>query len=419
MRTIKPILIIIVICCTRSHAYSQWIQKTFPGPTNSYVNDLCVAGTNNIIFSNGSNNIFASTNGGDDFIKTTVSGVLIYVSAPSEYIAFYTQIVSGVVELYKSTNGGQAWSKKVILVNDTNAFGVMKAPHKVLGITDSLFIAAGNLQDSTVILALSTDGGVNWLRANSNFKLKNFGNNVTSNFYKFNDTIMLEFKDPNVIKSVPTYLFSYDNGKSWSQVKMPLFNVFPKLIWLTSQCAIWQNRSNNRDMSITYDGGKTFDSTYSTFKSSSTYYLRKYKSASSTKLISFNNSGLYYSNDLGKTWIDQDQMYHSYVAFSNRGYCVSIVSSDNDHDDELYIFDFFTGLTPASENKIAQINFYPNPSHDIIHLTHDAKKVEIFDTYGKCILVGNGNELCISSLSNGIYLLRVNDSALHNKLIVY
>lgn len=55
-----------------------------------------------------------------------------------------------------------------------------------------------------------------------------------------------------------------------------------------------------------------------------------------------------------------------------------------------------------------QIMIYPNPSHDIIHV--DGIKptdLRVFDLHGRMLLAEQGNQITVSSLPMGTYLLQI------------
>lgn len=55
-----------------------------------------------------------------------------------------------------------------------------------------------------------------------------------------------------------------------------------------------------------------------------------------------------------------------------------------------------------------QIMIYPNPSHDIIHVSGvDVVSLRVFDLHGRMLLAEQGNQITVSSLPMGTYLLQV------------
>ncbi len=79
-----------------------------------------------------------------------------------------------------------------------------------------------------------------------------------------------------------------------------------------------------------------------------------------------------------------------------------------------------------SQDIIEGLNIFPNPAaNGKLYITTDhnqAKSIEIFDVLGKRIMAASilGNELDISRLSPGIYILKIreNDTIAVRKLIV-
>ncbi len=63
--------------------------------------------------------------------------------------------------------------------------------------------------------------------------------------------------------------------------------------------------------------------------------------------------------------------------------------------------------------KTAKIKLYPNPAKNILHLNVKSY-VEIYDISGKKILSGNSNNIDISTLTNGLYIIKIHEK---NKII--
>ena len=74
------------------------------------------------------------------------------------------------------------------------------------------------------------------------------------------------------------------------------------------------------------------------------------------------------------------------------------------------------GLTPTTM-PVSQITVYPNPTTGelrIINYELGIKNVEVYNILGECVfkseIINTESEINISSLSNGIYLLRITDN---------
>lgn len=56
----------------------------------------------------------------------------------------------------------------------------------------------------------------------------------------------------------------------------------------------------------------------------------------------------------------------------------------------------------------SQIVIYPNPSHDILYVSGiESTDLRVFDLQGRLLLVEQGNQVTVSSLPIGTYLLQV------------
>ena len=82
-------------------------------------------------------------------------------------------------------------------------------------------------------------------------------------------------------------------------------------------------------------------------------------------------------------------------------------SLSNDVGRELFKFNL-TASGFVTINKYQEINVYPNPSNDLINIQLNSKinKVEVYDLNGCLVLVGEGAEINIQSLYNGMYILK-------------
>ena len=70
--------------------------------------------------------------------------------------------------------------------------------------------------------------------------------------------------------------------------------------------------------------------------------------------------------------------------------------------------------------KILYINVsvYPNPVSDILQINGKYSEINIFDLYGKLVLSSNAKKtIDISELSNGIYLVKINNNKIVKNFI--
>lgn len=69
---------------------------------------------------------------------------------------------------------------------------------------------------------------------------------------------------------------------------------------------------------------------------------------------------------------------------------------------------FVESATDIDNVQPNEIMIYPNPSHDIIHV--DGIKptdLRVFDLHGRMLLAEQGNQITVSSLPMGTYLLQI------------
>jgi hypothetical protein len=60
----------------------------------------------------------------------------------------------------------------------------------------------------------------------------------------------------------------------------------------------------------------------------------------------------------------------------------------------------------SAESSISRV--WPNPVHDVLHIeTATLLRAELFDTYGRRVVMTTGNDIDISGQPAGVYILRV------------
>lgn len=69
---------------------------------------------------------------------------------------------------------------------------------------------------------------------------------------------------------------------------------------------------------------------------------------------------------------------------------------------------FVDVATDIDSMSPSQIVIYPNPSHDILYVSGiEVADLRVFDLQGRLLLVEQGNQVTVSSLPIGTYLLQV------------
>ena len=68
---------------------------------------------------------------------------------------------------------------------------------------------------------------------------------------------------------------------------------------------------------------------------------------------------------------------------------------------------------------MSSISIYPNPINDILNINGIFESIEIFDIYGKLVLISNQDKINTSNLSEGIYTINIkNNNNIITKRIV-
>lgn len=72
-----------------------------------------------------------------------------------------------------------------------------------------------------------------------------------------------------------------------------------------------------------------------------------------------------------------------------------------------------TTFVGIHENELSKINIYPNPSSDILNIYNDVEfDYEVLDINGEKLIEGkNNNQINISNLSSGFYLIKINTNS--------
>lgn len=117
------------------------------------------------------------------------------------------------------------------------------------------------------------------------------------------------------------------------------------------------------------------------------------------------------------TWVKEEISLNAYVGSSVqvRFQLVSNNSSTRDgfYFDDLHIY--FAYSTVGLENDIlSNIRLYPNPSEQYIHIEGkpEGQAFELIDASGKVLLIGSQNQLDISNLRSGLYILRIGNTSM-------
>lgn len=143
--------------------------------------------------------------------------------------------------------------------------------------------------------------------------------------------------------------------------------------------------------------------------------------------LKVNGNGDYYifynslqkSNDGGQTWVDLGIP----DVITNASAQVNDIFFDNDYNvflttrSDIYTPQAIRGFYKLTENLNTvphiktNIDIVPNPATNYINISHDVelKDIKLIDVTGKIILTSTEDNINISSLSKGVYMIRVED----------
>ncbi len=60
-----------------------------------------------------------------------------------------------------------------------------------------------------------------------------------------------------------------------------------------------------------------------------------------------------------------------------------------------------------SENEIQPVKIYPNPTRDLINISGEFNRYELYDLYGKVLQSGSENQLSLEKFPSGLYILKL------------
>lgn len=140
----------------------------------------------------------------------------------------------------------------------------------------------------------------------------------------------------------------------------------------------------------------------------------------------FTQFNVYYSVDNGANWknIDRADLLHSEtnsvtIDFSDKNAFIYIASAD------LGLLGYNLDLDVLSTGEVtgekAKVLVYPNPVVDVLHIDDkNLKSVVLYNMEGKKLLETKSNEMTVSQLPKGVYVLRIvtSDNSIVSKKII-
>ncbi|UMY65110.1 MULTISPECIES: T9SS type A sorting domain-containing protein [unclassified Flavobacterium] len=141
-------------------------------------------------------------------------------------------------------------------------------------------------------------------------------------------------------------------------------------------------------------------------------------------LSCYNNSLSNLNINNGVNWIPFDGTSGNFIGFGNTSIsqvCTNLASVPLIAD---YYSPYTSNVTDCTtldskESMVSEVKFYPNPAKDKIFFTEQMDEVAIYYFQKKLIVSKNSNELDLSELASGIYIVKmlVRGATIYSKLI--
>ena len=425
MKTLLSVLMLIVLCITIN---GQWQSIT-----NSYLsqgfggNKIEAVGSDFLIVSaavNSANRLMKTLDNGTSWTEIVlplqVSERVINVSAPDNS-HFWVATSRG--RILCSNDNGVSWSAQFTSSNISPFVNYMKMFDLNNGIFNIDFMVG-----TSVVTAFfrTSDGGINWNKITNDADF--------TNCFSFNDWREIQFLDSQTgyfyaTGTNPVFakklLKTTNGGTSWTPLNLP-----------NNSSVIWSLRFYNNDIGIvagnnsptqncfffTTDGGLNWE-TLTTSRSTNCFDI-EYVPGNSNKLWMTDHVNLYYSNNGGRSWNQQN------VGVSPvHGVDVAITTLNSMWlltDDNIYFTQNTDGVTGVDEETDAIVAYelfsnYPNPFNPgtvISYRLPQSGKVtlKIYDPVGNEVATLVNQEQAAGThkvsfdaghLSSGVYICRI------------
>ncbi|MBM2816474.1 MAG: BNR/Asp-box repeat protein [Ignavibacteria bacterium] len=401
------------------------------GMLNTYINSITFSGANIIIGTNGSGIMISSDLGITWFQSNGISALEVL-----KIVAVNNKLYAGTTNgLYKSTDEGNNWTQILNLLN-TDKFAVIG--NKIVTVADSNYLASS-------VMCYSYDDGKSW----------------TVNPYDITMLVVycMDNLDSNLFASTTMGIYKKINNSSWESITPS--GSFPAQTFYLSYSYIlacvygdfWITEFNKYNWKLTkIDSSKV--------KYIHSIYMNRNRIFAGTS-----GQGIYYSDDLGKSWLKANINYDFVVnCFASNGNNVLagtnigiLLSTDNGVSwtkfnnglrtlvtnsiaiDKNYIYAGFTngGVYKYNANVLSvgePSNFYcniritPNPATDFIEISAGTEAdafqqgIKIYSVFGECVLLTTpslsdthpwqgGERIDVSAFPSGMYFCVLHTAA--------
>lgn len=221
-----------------------------------------------------------------------------------------------------------------------------------------------------------------------------------------------------------------DGGENWTAVTIGDDITFDTAIYDITQDPNNTNRlalGTSSGVFVSNDQGLTWN-LVSQFVANKVFYsdINPGVLVSTTYTSQFDIFNIHYSVDNGTNWTTvprtdllETESNSITVDFSDKKAYIYIASTD------LGLLGYNLNLDVLANNEVstgkAKVLVYPNPSVDVVHIdSKNMKSVALYDMNGKKLLESNTNEVNVSKLPKGVYVLKIvtaDNSIVSSKII--
>ncbi|KFC23692.1 T9SS type A sorting domain-containing protein [Epilithonimonas lactis] len=221
-----------------------------------------------------------------------------------------------------------------------------------------------------------------------------------------------------------------DGGENWTAVTIGDDITFDTAIYDITQDPNNTNRlalGTSSGVFVSNDQGLTWN-LVSQFVANKVFYsdINPGVLVSTTYTSQFDIFNIHYSVDNGTNWTTvprtdllETESNSITVDFSDKKAYIYIASTD------LGLLGYNLNLDVLANNEVstgkAKVLVYPNPTVDIVHIdSKNMKSVALYDMNGKKLLESNTNEVNVSKLPKGVYVLKIvtaDNSIVSSKII--